>query len=240
MRRTAVHNAGKWLTSAAGGPTLDHCGRGVPTRNGRDADPSFPLPFLHKTKERPMKRAQVAIAGLLLIFSVAIVSRMVSAAEKSAEEKPAAEKQPGFRPLFDGKTLAGWHPVGDGQWTVEDGAIVGRAEQGEALRPAGQRQDLQGFHRAASSSSVSRATAVSTSARSSSRPRRPTACKSRSACNGSGVGGSTRATAGRGWSSRTDEEKKVVQPRRPVERDDHRRPRRQRGGARQRPQARPI
>ena len=28
---------------------------------------------------------------------------------------------------MDGKTLAGWHPVGDGKWTVEDGAFVGRA-----------------------------------------------------------------------------------------------------------------
>ena len=28
--------------------------------------------------------------------------------------------------LFDGKTLKGWHQVGDGQWVVEDGAIVGK------------------------------------------------------------------------------------------------------------------
>jgi hypothetical protein len=28
---------------------------------------------------------------------------------------------------MDGKTLAGWHKVGDGSWTVEDGAFVGRA-----------------------------------------------------------------------------------------------------------------
>ena len=32
----------------------------------------------------------------------------------------------GFKPLFDGRTLAGWHPIGKGQWTVEEGAIVGR------------------------------------------------------------------------------------------------------------------
>ncbi len=30
---------------------------------------------------------------------------------------------------MDGKTLAGWHPVGDGKWTVEDGAFVGRANK---------------------------------------------------------------------------------------------------------------
>jgi hypothetical protein len=39
----------------------------------------------------------------------------------------AEEKKPAWKPLMDGKTLAGWHKVGDGQWTVEDGAFVGRA-----------------------------------------------------------------------------------------------------------------
>ncbi len=32
-------------------------------------------------------------------------------------------------PLSDGKTLAGWHAVGDGKWTVEEGAFVGRADR---------------------------------------------------------------------------------------------------------------
>jgi hypothetical protein len=39
----------------------------------------------------------------------------------------AQENKPLWKPLMDGKTLAGWHQVGDGQWTVEDGAFVGRA-----------------------------------------------------------------------------------------------------------------
>ncbi len=33
-----------------------------------------------------------------------------------------------WRPLFDGKTLAGWHKVGHGEWEVKDGAIVGTAD----------------------------------------------------------------------------------------------------------------
>jgi len=37
-------------------------------------------------------------------------------------------KGPKWKPLMDGKTLAGWHPVGEGTWTVEDGAFVGRAD----------------------------------------------------------------------------------------------------------------
>ncbi len=39
----------------------------------------------------------------------------------------AAEKKADWKPLMDGKTLTGWHPMGDGKWTVEDGAFVGRA-----------------------------------------------------------------------------------------------------------------
>ncbi len=34
-----------------------------------------------------------------------------------------------WKPLMDGKTLTGWHAVGDGQWSVEDGAFVGRANK---------------------------------------------------------------------------------------------------------------
>ena len=31
-----------------------------------------------------------------------------------------------WKPLWDGKTLAGWHVIGKGEWKVEDDAIVGR------------------------------------------------------------------------------------------------------------------
>ena len=33
-----------------------------------------------------------------------------------------------WQPLWDGKTLTGWHKIGTGTWTIEDGAIVGRKE----------------------------------------------------------------------------------------------------------------
>ena len=41
----------------------------------------------------------------------------------------AEEKKQQWKPLMDGKTLAGWHPVGEGTWTVEDGAFVGHADK---------------------------------------------------------------------------------------------------------------
>jgi hypothetical protein len=40
-----------------------------------------------------------------------------------------ADDSEGWKPLMDGKTLKGWHPVGEGEWTVEDGAFVGRANK---------------------------------------------------------------------------------------------------------------
>ncbi|MBM3862139.1 MAG: DUF1080 domain-containing protein, partial [Verrucomicrobia bacterium] len=41
----------------------------------------------------------------------------------------ATKKDAAWKPLMDGKTFNGWHPVGDGKWTVEDGAFVGRANK---------------------------------------------------------------------------------------------------------------
>ena len=41
------------------------------------------------------------------------------------------QKKPAFKPIFDGKTLGGWHTIGVGQWTTEDGAIVGRKKRSE-------------------------------------------------------------------------------------------------------------
>ena len=58
---------------------------------------------------------------LIRILSLAIVFACAAAT--------AAEKCGTWTPLFDGKTLKGWHPVGDGEWKVEDGAIVGRADK---------------------------------------------------------------------------------------------------------------
>lgn len=58
------------------------------------------------------------IASTFVVVSVALTSFLWCQSPASAED---------WKPLFDGKTLQGWHPVGDGTWTVEDGVIVGHA-----------------------------------------------------------------------------------------------------------------
>ena len=55
------------------------------------------------------------------LVSFAVAGSLLIGLAKAEDEKAD------WKPLMDGKTLTGWHPVGDGKWTVEDGAFVGRA-----------------------------------------------------------------------------------------------------------------
>jgi hypothetical protein len=41
-------------------------------------------------------------------------------------------KDRGYVPLFDGKTLKGWHTLPGGKWEVKDGAIVGTSDKAES------------------------------------------------------------------------------------------------------------
>ena len=45
----------------------------------------------------------------------------------NASSLRAEDDSQSWKPLMDGKTLDGWHAIGGGQWTVEDGSCVGRA-----------------------------------------------------------------------------------------------------------------
>ncbi|MCP4785443.1 MAG: DUF1080 domain-containing protein [Fuerstiella sp.] len=60
--------------------------------------------------------------SLSFIVSVTAICLMLTA---STWASPPEKK----KSLSDGRTLAGWHAVGEGTWTVEDGAFVGRADQ---------------------------------------------------------------------------------------------------------------
>jgi uncharacterized protein YqeY len=37
-----------------------------------------------------------------------------------------------WKPLWDGKTFNGWHPIGKGDWKIEEGAIHGTHPRGES------------------------------------------------------------------------------------------------------------
>ena len=52
---------------------------------------------------------------------------LAACATFSANLLRAEDKRPAWKPLMDAKTLDGWHKVGHGEWTVEEGTFVGRA-----------------------------------------------------------------------------------------------------------------
>jgi hypothetical protein len=61
-----------------------------------------------------------------LLFALAVVGLSPAMAG-------AAEKEEGFRPLFNGKDVAGWHlrdPKGHNSWSVEDGILKNTVSKG--------------------------------------------------------------------------------------------------------------
>jgi len=62
----------------------------------------------------------------LLIALVLVV--IAGAACAPAKEKTSSST---FTPLFDGKTLKGWHPLPGGTWEVKDGVILGTSAKSE-------------------------------------------------------------------------------------------------------------
>jgi hypothetical protein len=60
-------------------------------------------------------------------LALMVISFSSAALAAEIEEKPAkAEKEEGFRPLFNGKNTEGWHlryPKGHNSWTVEKGML---------------------------------------------------------------------------------------------------------------------
>jgi hypothetical protein len=62
----------------------------------------------------------------VLIGCVAIALGLVCVEDRAAGDQP-----PVWKPLADGQTLNGWHKNGQGDWTVEDGAYVGRSKNAQ-------------------------------------------------------------------------------------------------------------
>ncbi len=61
----------------------------------------------------------------------------------AAQTVPEGERADGFVPLFNGKDLDGWTPVGTAKWRVEDGAIVADKGKGGFLVSKNSYKDFQ-------------------------------------------------------------------------------------------------
>src|SRR5438067_13680211 len=88
--------------------------------------------IMHRMTGPILRRVLIALcvtcAGAVFLGPAAFV--WAATAEPERQKDPKDQKDSGeWRPLFDGKTLNGWHPIGQGRWTVEDGMIVGRHDK---------------------------------------------------------------------------------------------------------------
>ncbi len=65
-----------------------------------------------------------------ILITLCLVAAIAAAAAAARDGEPDLSK---FTSLFDGKTMEGWQSFADyagGEWTVEDGSIVGRQSEG--------------------------------------------------------------------------------------------------------------
>ena len=80
-----------------------------------------------------LKYSTGTIFGLMAAGALCPAGR---ADEPSASDAPK-RKVAAWKPLFDGKTLAGWKPDGKAVWTVENGCIVGVQGPGDMQMRSG-------------------------------------------------------------------------------------------------------
>ena len=69
-------------------------------------------------------------------FAFGAMCLALATAASAAEAPPAdvaaqVAAMAAWKPLWDGKTMAGWHEIGKGSWTIENGAIHARHERTE-------------------------------------------------------------------------------------------------------------
>jgi hypothetical protein len=84
------------------------------------------LPYARMSSPGGFAR-HVAPAVALLVLAITLASAQASSVFASIPRlMPQALR-------FDGRTLTGWAVVGPGQWTVEDGALVGQGARGAAV-----------------------------------------------------------------------------------------------------------
>ena len=68
-----------------------------------------------------------SLTRILLCCAVSLVAPTV------VPPLAAAEDDEGFRPIFDGKSLEGWHTFDPSYWSVQDGAITGTISKDHPL-----------------------------------------------------------------------------------------------------------
>jgi len=85
-----------------------------------------------------MTHRWMVAGGFIVVLMGSVLLTVTVAAEQAADPSggpddvvAATAALAPWKPLWDGKTTAGWHEIGKGKWAIEQGAIVGRHEAAE-------------------------------------------------------------------------------------------------------------
>ena len=78
------------------------------------------------TIRRSARAATLLTACLMMGFGLACREAETPMAPETAVAPPPAEAPPEMIALFNGEDLTGWETVGDADWRVEDGLLIGK------------------------------------------------------------------------------------------------------------------
>src|SRR5258708_462755 len=82
-------------------------------------------------RESPAGQGQPGVDGVAKA-AIPDAARKLGEAQAAGVVPDIFTPEPGFRTLFDGRTLSGWEGR-PGYWSVEDGAIIGRTTKENPL-----------------------------------------------------------------------------------------------------------
>ncbi len=141
----AFREAGQWheLDVEFQAPRFDAAGK--KTENARFLRVRIDDVLLHENVEVPEPTLGALFADEAALGPVLIQgdhSEVAIADVRVFPKVPKLEPE-GWEPLFDGSTLEGWQISDDGNWTVEDGAILGQGKTSHLFSPRGDYTDFE-------------------------------------------------------------------------------------------------
>ncbi len=141
----AFREAGQWheLDVEFQAPRFDASGK--KTENARFLRVRIDDVLLHENVEVPEPTLGALFAGEAAFGPLMVQGDHTEVAIADVRVFPKVPKlEPeGWEPLFDGSTLDGWRISDDGNWTVEDGVIVGQGKTSHLFSPRGDYADFE-------------------------------------------------------------------------------------------------
>src|SRR5688500_11373463 len=87
--------------------------------------PSAVQTFVRGTLQRPTGLLTAEVFPMRFILHRVLLALTILATVGLAHAEDKAADNVRWTPLWDGKSLKGWHKIGNGEWTIENGVVIG-------------------------------------------------------------------------------------------------------------------